>query len=107
MRDDLDTTGETVAYLTPSMHGRWLTTTAESRHVWTIESGVVVWTRLPAEGRQVVADEPPVRVTRVVDWPLVGQPFFIFFADPVRPHEYEHWCRSSAVTRIDGLLPLG
>jgi hypothetical protein len=90
---------ETVQQLGPDSRGRWLITTKTSRHVWDLDA--CTYQRLPGD------DAPPfswdarvVRLTRVDQWPVVGEKSLIWFDDPGAPASVEQWRRSATIQSI-------
>jgi len=92
---------ESVDALSPDMGGRWLVTTQGSQHVWDIDT--MRYARFPGADSisgTFAYDAQTVPLTRVDRWPAVGSTFFIWFDDPLRPDETEHWRQSSAIASI-------
>lgn len=93
-----------VTELTPSMRGVWLVVTQGSHHVWDLDA--MTYTRIPGPASlsgPFVMDGQPMPITRVQRWPRVGSTSLVFYDDPVRPLDYEHFRKSS---RIESITPI-
>lgn len=86
--------------LAPPTTGRWLITTAKTRHVLDLNTNEYM--RVPSGASQSFAcDGEPGRLTRVV-LPCVGLPMMVFFDDPRSPY-IEQWRVTSSVCSISRL----
>ena len=91
---------DAVDSLGPQDRGRWLVTTRGSRHLWDLDAGT--YQRIPGEGRSAFPhDSAVVRITHVERWPKVGSTSLVWFDDPERPWETEHWRQCSTIESIE------
>lgn len=82
--------------------GRWLVTTQGSTHVWDLDE--MTYVRRP--GPESLAgsfrfDGTPMKITRVVQWPKVGDQSAILYDDPDVPDALEHYRISSQIKSIE------
>lgn len=92
----------TTQQLTPEDVGRWLVITQGSEHVFDLDR--LTYQRLPGHGRGAFSyDSAVLPLGRVDRWPAVGGTFLIWFDDPSRPDEVEHWRQSSTIRSIERL----
>jgi len=87
--------------LDPGMGGLWLVVTQGSRHEWDLDAMTYMRVAGPDSLSGTCAlDGRRLPVTRVERWPQVGSTSLVFFDDPTRPLEYEHFRRSSRIESI-------
>jgi len=93
-----------VSELAPGMTGRWLVATQGSTHEWNLDT--LTYMRIPGPDSlsgPFTLDLERIRITRVSRWPCVGSTTLLFYDDPMRPFDLEHWRQSS---RIDSMTEL-
>ncbi|ANE78458.1 hypothetical protein A7U43_03085 [Mycobacterium adipatum] len=87
--------------LGPGVGGSWLVVTQGSRHEWDLDA--MTYMRMPGPASlsgQFAMDGQRLRITRVERWPRVGFTSLVFFDDPTRPLDYEHFRQSSQIESI-------
>lgn len=88
--------------LPPDATGRWRITTGKGFHVIDLDADQPTYQRLPGEHSKALPTDGAVHLlTRVEQWPRVGQRFVFRFQDPSRPHEWERRHATSPVQRIE------
>lgn len=105
MDEDTDRTPatKTVEHLEEGISGRWRVFTQRATHEFDLDR--MTYTRQPgSDSQSFERDGIEGRISRVVDWPTVGQRFFVFFDDPENPL-MEQWRISSTVRRIESVDP--
>lgn len=97
-------TGETAELLTPGHDGRWLITTITSRHIWDLDR--MTYQRLPGStGTPMSNDDQEVAITRVAQWPAVGNQSLLFYDSPEAPSLFEEFRLSAIINRIQRIAP--
>ncbi|MDA0251814.1 MAG: hypothetical protein O2892_12105 [Actinomycetota bacterium] len=93
--------------LSAELAGRWLVISQGSTHLWDLDS--MTYSRFP--GPMSVGGFPcdgeSMRITRVERWPAVGSTSMVWFDDPERPQEQEHWRQSSVIDSIVSAAAMG
>jgi hypothetical protein len=86
--------------LEPETGGRWLVTTQRSQHLWDLDE--MTYTRLPGDGSQSFGfDGEPMKLTKVIQAPEVGNVSVIYYDDPRFPELYEQFRISSLIKSIE------
>ncbi|WP_150461343.1 hypothetical protein [Nesterenkonia ebinurensis] len=101
---DFELIGETVQELTAESTGRWLVTSQGTQHIWDLDA--MTYTRMPSSASKSGAmefDHRPMRLTRVVWWPKVGERPYLWYDDPEYPAFWEHYRISSVIKSIERL----
>lgn len=94
--------------LDASMGGVWLVVTQGSRHEWDLDA--MTYQRVPgptSRSGRFAMDGQRMPITRVERWPRVGSTSLVFYNDPNRPFDYEHFRQSSRIESISRISPTG
>ncbi|QNJ96471.1 hypothetical protein HZU40_11790 [Mycolicibacterium fluoranthenivorans] len=98
----------TVDELHASMGGVWLVVTQSSHHEWDLDA--MTYQRVPGPtslSGPFPMDSQRMPITRVARWPRVGSTSLVFYDDPHRPSDYEHFRQSSRIESISRISPTG
>ncbi len=91
--------------LLPGMDGLWLVVSQGSCHEWDLEAMTYMRIAGPASmAGRFALDGQRMPITRVGRWPRVGSTSLVFYDDPTRPLDYEHFRQSSRIESITQIL---